>query len=34
MQGWVVYLMERYQMSERKVCETVKLPRQSYQYKG
>ena len=34
MRVWVAYLMERYQMSERKACETVELPRQSYRYKG
>ncbi len=34
MRAWVGYLMERYQMSERKACETVELPRQSYRYKS
>lgn len=32
MREWVSYLMERFKMSERKACETVEMPRQSYRY--
>ena len=34
MRAWVAYLMERFTMSERKACQAVALPRQSYRYQG
>jgi putative transposase len=34
MRAWVAYLMKRFAMSERKACQAVALPRQSYRYQG